>query len=797
MKPARIWLYGAAKPPEEAEYFLRALNRVHAGRNLRFELADGTKDASRETYRLCRWAWAVLPADCGTIPPAVRDALAWGGTDGCPVLRVFCADGFSGPALPPGITAAIPAYGAVQTPPNAALAAEPNPPPPEEPETVAPEEPETVEESEPPEDVETVTEEDAEPITEENSEPERAEETESVTAEDDEPITTEEPETPEESHPDTPENAEPETPEDDEPDTVEDAAALFPGMETARLIANVGGTCWPLPHGDCLKLDMLLTLEADGALSGGLRFEDGQALLDGSPMLSLNHIPLYRNNEELIWQGNRLKKLEDPFNLLRDIYRRDPETPGVYPGLVEVTRERDDALAHLRTAEAAVLDLCRAVSRALSEPDLSTRERKIVRLLCRGMYEEALTALREDRAAPGDFLSGGAGNVGGSAEESILPRLRANRLRAAVLATRPSSPADIEREQCLAVNATAALCQLDRVRAAPDAAETLDPRIPAAMREYAALLYDAGRFREARAWCEHLDGFYRAVGGGAGQVAAVLLLLGQCCQAEGDGERAESVLREAHALCEMSLSGKGVADAAETLAALWERAGHPAEAERLYRLLLRHYHRGTAREKSREAAAAARLASVCHSLGRRGEAEQLYCDAMDLYKELSKERPAAYGPYLAETCRLLALLLGGAGRPKAAEWFYRQTLDACRAASGKASGELDALAAEVCGDLARLVGGMRRTEEAERLYRTALDAWRKLSEREPVRYREGLARACGAFAVSALHRHPEESRVLLKEALSLWERGGADGGEEAERLRILLDEYFPEERALP
>jgi len=154
--------------------------------------------------------------------------------------------------------------------------------------------------------------------------------------------------------------------------------------------------------------------------------------------------------------------------------------------------------------------------------------------------------------------------------------------------------------------------------------------------------------------------------------------------------------------------------------------------------------------------------------GRAKEAERLYCEALDLYRELSKRIPR-YGADAVLVCNNLGTLLCGQGRREAGEWFYRQALDLHR----KQPDRTDSIpfAASACGNLAGSLEA-RLPGEAERLYRAALDAWRKLGGAEEGRYVRETADASFRLAsfLYNVRGDGDEAERLMRQAVSLLRR---------------------------
>ena len=104
----------------------------------------------------------------------------------------------------------------------------------------------------------------------------------------------------------------------------------------------------------------------------------------------------------------------------------------------------------------------------------------------------------------------------------------------------------------------------------------------------------------------------------------------------------------------------------------------------------------------------------------REEAEDLYREALKLYRESAEENPSVYNSYVAMTCNNLANLLSesSAGREKA-EALYREALERCRELNRQAPEVYGHWLAWVCRDLGDFLRSDGRQEEAQALFREA------------------------------------------------------------------------------
>lgn len=137
-----------------------------------------------------------------------------------------------------------------------------------------------------------------------------------------------------------------------------------------RLEKETGRGAIAVPNEDSIKLYMLLELVKGGAICGQLRLQDGQAVLNGKPVLSLENVPIYSKNQ-FVQKLIREKR-------------------------IAMIDRREMAARFLREQEMDVLKLCHRTAERVGYmlPTL-WREEKAMMLVNRGDYENAVAVLRD------------------------------------------------------------------------------------------------------------------------------------------------------------------------------------------------------------------------------------------------------------------------------------------------------------------------------------------------------------------------------------------------------------------
>ena len=152
-----------------------------------------------------------------------------------------------------------------------------------------------------------------------------------------------------------------------------------------RLDQEIGHYYSTFSHLDAVKLNMLLELTRNSDINSNLKFEDGEAKLDGKPVLDLKNVPIYSKNEELQKQVAEKQRLDEEFADLRVAMIKAPENEELFSRLMEVSKQRNQLSDQIHQMERDILNLCSKVSKMnASGYLLDWWEKKAIQLLDAG-----------------------------------------------------------------------------------------------------------------------------------------------------------------------------------------------------------------------------------------------------------------------------------------------------------------------------------------------------------------------------------------------------------------------------
>ncbi len=149
---------------------------------------------------------------------------------------------------------------------------------------------------------------------------------------------------------------------------------------------------------DSIKLNIILELMRDPEVGGVVQFEDGQALLNGEAMVSLENVPIYSGNDNLQVTKDELAAIDEKRAELQQRIAEetakgsfDAELMGEY---AELCTRREELASQVHQMEMAMLDNLNAIaSKSRSGDEIDPRERKAAELTSAGKYEEANVVL--------------------------------------------------------------------------------------------------------------------------------------------------------------------------------------------------------------------------------------------------------------------------------------------------------------------------------------------------------------------------------------------------------------------
>ena len=517
-------------------------------------------------------------------------------------------------------------------------------------------------------------------------------------------------------------------------------------------------------HIDSIKLNILLELTRCDEGTGAVTLEEGTVKLDGKPMLSMEHIPLYSKNEAVQRLLQEKKQLEEVFAALTQMTSLMQDNPAYTRMLLENSKKRNALAEQLHTLEKDVLGLCRAAAekRSLGQ-HLNWREQKALTFIDEGDYEAAKNLLRDEtwkqevaHAEETIDLATEPIREYISGQTTLIKTIKTGGVTA-------ESATEIET----IYDELMSLCEKHRI-----ALTTLY--------DFAGFLEDQNKYAKAIRIAEQLKYYYDAPNSqvSMSEKSRLLNLLGILYNAQHRFAEGEAAYREAlkiyRSLAEENADAylPDVAMTCNNLAVLLDHQHRAEEAERLYREAL-EIRRSLAKENPD--AYLPDVAMTCNNLAvllddqhRTEEAERLYREALEIRRSLAEENPDACLPDVAMTCNNLAILLKNQHRTEEAERLYREALKIYRSLAEENPDAVLPNVAMTCNNLAALLDDQHRTEEAERLYREALKIYRSLARENADAYLPDVAATCNNLAVLLDHQHrAEEAERLYREALEI------------------------------
>lgn len=467
-------------------------------------------------------------------------------------------------------------------------------------------------------------------------------------------------------------------------------------------------------HVDSIKLRLINSLGCLGLSYLPLSCTDGQIRLGEEGLLPTDRLPAFAKNPVLADLQGQKAALEPRYFDLRERYLQDPD--GCYREYAAVAARREALIKAIREQEKQVFQLDRTLDERLLGDGVSEKLLRARALLDRGELEAAVALLDRDEI------------MEGYRHRRLLHRqLRAqDRIavseslgRAGILRQMPSTP---ERQQ--------QICQ-----AYEDAVEiTLNAHLqPDALEEYADWLYDQNQYTRAIEIMEQL-------------LAADTLFH------TGDAGHAYRLRR---------------------MGALYRIADRP-EAEAYLQQALELYRTVVQQQPEYEyslAVTCAELGSFYASAGRPKTGEELYYEALGIFRKLARIKPELYQSAIAAICNSLGDFCTENGRPQQAEEFYSEAMSIRRGRvqTNPESESAWAALAGVCRSMGLFCSRTGRNKEAEALLCEALAIHRRLAQSQPEAYLPYVADTCGNLGAFYTDTgRPQQAQALLCEAVDIY-----------------------------
>ena len=165
----------------------------------------------------------------------------------------------------------------------------------------------------------------------------------------------------------------------------------------SRLDKEIGHYYSMFSHLDSVKLNMLIELTRDPTLHSTVKFEGGQATLDGEPVLSLENVPLYSKNETIQRLVAEMGRLEEEYDQIDADCYRNPENSSLKQHRSQVSQQIGQVSEQLRQLEDDLLSVYETVTKKLSNKHISYWEKEALHLVEEGDYKGAKAILRDHK----------------------------------------------------------------------------------------------------------------------------------------------------------------------------------------------------------------------------------------------------------------------------------------------------------------------------------------------------------------------------------------------------------------
>ena len=178
------------------------------------------------------------------------------------------------------------------------------------------------------------------------------------------------------------------------PDSVNASASVKGFME--RLDKEIGHYYSMFLHLDSIKLNMLLELTRSQVLQGTIDIKNGIALVDGKEILSLENVPIFRDNQEFHNLIKEREELQEKRVLLAKKYAANPNDVEIDQQLTSTGVRLKEITSQLHQIEKEVLSICTTVAELNGTGKLlSWREIAACRCFEEGNYKGALAIVRD------------------------------------------------------------------------------------------------------------------------------------------------------------------------------------------------------------------------------------------------------------------------------------------------------------------------------------------------------------------------------------------------------------------
>ena len=536
-----------------------------------------------------------------------------------------------------------------------------------------------------------------------------------------------------------------------------------------RLDKEIGHYYSVFSHLDSIKLNMLLELTRTQVLSGKVVIKDGKALVDGKEMLSLENVPIFRNNEEFHKLIKERDELQKGMAELALKYAADPSDIEVSQQLSNNAVRRKEITEQLHQMEKNMLEICSAIAeRNSSGKPITWREKEASRYLDEGNYESALAILRDTNRI-NDLEQARA--VKKSGMEGIIGFINEDRLRIQALEAKGRNSNTLPEIY---------ECYEEAIKVAEE--EFVETDI---IYEYAVFLYQQKKYKESFKKTEWLKGYYnlKNVSNNIAdsKKADLFNLLGALLLIENRYEEAEKEYRKAIVIWEElarenpAAYERDLTRSYNALGDLFNAKHRYAEAEKTYEkaktILERLAESNPVAYEDDFALSYVSLGGLFSNTNRYEKAEIAYDKAKKIWEKLSVENPAPYDSRLAIIYNNLGNLFMETSRYEGAELFHEKAKTIRERLAEANPSEYDEVLASSYNNLGIVFKATHRYAEAVTAYEKANMIWEKLYETNPAVYENRLGKIYGNLGnlYKEIHRYAE-AEIAYKKAILFLEK---------------------------
>ena len=532
-----------------------------------------------------------------------------------------------------------------------------------------------------------------------------------------------------------------------------------------RLDQEIGHYYSMFSHLDAVKLNMLLELTRNSDINSNLKFEDGEAKLDGKPVLDLKNVPIYSKNEELQKQMAEKRRLDEEFADFSVAALKEPENEELSSRLRKISKQRNRLSDQIHQMERDILNLCSKISETnASGRPLTWREKRAVQLLDAGNYRGARAILHDpQRKKELEHDEEADKNV----QDRIRGYISETRLDIQILKAQGITTQTIPELEAY-YEETVQLAEKHRIE--------LD-----VLYDYADFLWNLHRYSKGIAVAERLEKYYRLEQVSERDQAALNNLLGLFYSNTNQFKEAEKCYQEALEIyCKLAKQKPeayegNIAVTCNNLGVLYSDTNRIKEAEEYDRKALEILRRLA---KENPEVYEEYVADTCNNLGilyhktnQMKEAERYYQEALEIRRRLAKENPEAYEGDVAATCNNLGTLYSDTNRRKEAEEYHQEALNICHRLAKENPEAYEGDVAMICNNLGALYYETNRMKEAEECYQEALEIRHRLAKENPEAYEGDVAMTCNNLgAIYCKTNRMKEAEECYQEALEIRHR---------------------------